>query len=99
MRSLIVLMLSDQKVEADREVVIRAATRQSRKRKPNQVDSDGSNSDKENISLSPPAPGPVAKRICREKTGTEWETVLDVVKFGEEQRSKQNEAVVEKRKP
>ncbi|KAG1767787.1 hypothetical protein EDD22DRAFT_844361 [Suillus occidentalis] len=26
------------------------------------------------------------KRICREKTGTDWQTVLDVTAYGEEQR-------------
>ncbi|KAG1729411.1 hypothetical protein EDD22DRAFT_853140 [Suillus occidentalis] len=34
-----------------------------------------------------PAPVLVVKRICREKSGTEWQTVLDVVKFGEEQQT------------
>jgi hypothetical protein len=24
------------------------------------------------------------KRICREKTGTEWQTVLNVIQYGEE---------------
>jgi hypothetical protein len=27
---------------------------------------------------------PVVKRICREKTGTEWQTVLNVIQYGEE---------------
>jgi hypothetical protein len=68
--------LSDQiRVQASRTV-----THQSRKRKQDQADSD-----KENISLTR---HPAAKRICREKTGTEWQTVLDVVKFGEEQRER-----------
>jgi hypothetical protein len=54
--------------------------RQSRKRKPDQ-----GGSDKENKS---PIRHPAAKRICREKTGTEWQTVLDIDKFGEEQRER-----------
>lgn len=33
------------------------------------------------------------KRICREKTGTDWQTVLDLVKYGEERQSRQNEAL------
>ncbi|KAG1738049.1 hypothetical protein EDD22DRAFT_852124 [Suillus occidentalis] len=37
---------------------------------------DGSN--KENIGSAP-------KRICREKTGTEWQTFLDLVKYDQEQ--------------
>lgn len=100
MRYFIVLMLSDQKSEADRvggEVVIQAqtspsctVTRQCQKRKIDQVDSDGSKSDKENVSLTRLAP--TAKRIRREETGTEWGTVLDVIKFGEEQRRKHDEA-------
>jgi hypothetical protein len=44
----------------------------------------------EQLSPARPAPVLVVKRICREKSGTEWQTVLDVVKFGEEQRSKQD---------
>ncbi|KAG2124861.1 hypothetical protein DEU56DRAFT_744203 [Suillus clintonianus] len=86
------------KADADRvggEVIraqaSRSTTRQSRKREIDQVD----DSDKENVSPRPTRSAPAAKRIRREKTGTEWETVLDVVKFGEEQRSRQNEAVIE----
>ncbi|KAG1876133.1 hypothetical protein C8R48DRAFT_669328 [Suillus tomentosus] len=58
------------------------------KRKPDQTDFND-NFDKENI--SPTSPAPAVKRIRREKTGTEWQTVLDVVKFGEEQRRKEEE--------
>jgi hypothetical protein len=62
-----------------------------------QLNSDGNNSNKENMSLNRPAPA--AKRICREKTGTEWQSVLDIVKFSEEQGSgKQNKAVTEEGK-
>ncbi|KAG1892859.1 uncharacterized protein F5891DRAFT_986375 [Suillus fuscotomentosus] len=60
-------------------------------------------SDKENISpyhapkqLSPPHAS--TKRICREQTGTEWQSVLDVIKHGKEIQSKQNEAVIEEMK-
>lgn len=86
--------LSSQKAQAAEVTLMRAqashtATRQSCKRKPDQIDSDD-NSDKENM-LSPTRPAPAVKRIRREKTGTEWQTVLDVVKFGEEQRHKQKE--------
>ncbi|KAG2370327.1 hypothetical protein BDR07DRAFT_1476323 [Suillus spraguei] len=99
------------KAEADHHVggevvILRAqaspaatSTPQSQKRKLEQVDSHG-DSNKEHVvseSLSCPAPAATWKRICREKTGTEWEMVLDVVKFGEELRSKQNhlEAVIQ----
>lgn len=35
---------------------------------------------------------PIAiKRICREKTGTDWQTVLDLVKYNEERQSRQDE--------
>jgi hypothetical protein len=30
----------------------------------------------------------VVKRICREKTGTDWQTVLDIIKYGDEQRER-----------
>ncbi|KIK36996.1 hypothetical protein CY34DRAFT_109299 [Suillus luteus UH-Slu-Lm8-n1] len=52
-------------------------------------------SDKENVSLdchgsfTPAIQVVTGKCICREKTGTEWQTVLDVIKYGEEQRSRQ----------
>lgn len=29
----------------------------------------------------------IAKRICREKTGTDWQSVLDIVRHGEEQQA------------
>ncbi|KAG2117612.1 hypothetical protein DEU56DRAFT_761350 [Suillus clintonianus] len=31
------------------------------------------------------------KRICREKTGTDWQTVLDIIKYGEETQTMHNE--------
>lgn len=40
--------------------------------------------DKENKSLNSSRHG--VKRICREKTGTDWQSVLDITKYGEEQR-------------
>jgi hypothetical protein len=51
------------------------------------------NVDKENNNafLSPSlnlAPVAGIKRIRREKTGTDWQTVLDIVKYDEEQRKK-----------
>ncbi|KAG1894798.1 uncharacterized protein F5891DRAFT_1194783 [Suillus fuscotomentosus] len=39
-------------------------------------------------SPSPDRTAPAAKRICREKTGTDWQTVLDIIKHGEEQQQK-----------
>lgn len=41
--------------------------------------------DKENVTLFQ-SNTPAIKRICREKTGTDWQTVLDVTAYGEEQR-------------
>ncbi|KAG2745028.1 hypothetical protein P692DRAFT_20850097 [Suillus brevipes Sb2] len=40
------------------------------------------------VSLSP-GPVPAVKRvmICREKTGTDWQSVFDVIKYGEEKRA------------
>lgn len=87
--------MDDQVVEAERvgdeAHASRTITAAHQSQQPNQVDSDDK-SDKENISSTRPAP--VAKRIRREQTGTEWQTVLDVAKFGEELRNKQNKAVV-----
>jgi hypothetical protein len=33
------------------------------------------------------------KRICREKTGTDWQTVLDINQYGEEIQNRQNKTV------
>jgi hypothetical protein len=48
--------------------------------------------DKENNAFLSPslnlAPVAGIKRIRREKTGTDWQTVLDIVKYDEEQRKK-----------
>lgn len=40
-------------------------------------DANTAHSNKENM-------GPAPKRICREKTGTEWQTVLDLAEYGQE---------------
>ncbi|KAG2108791.1 hypothetical protein BD769DRAFT_1392694 [Suillus cothurnatus] len=81
------------KAEANRVggVVQAQATHNTRrKRKLNDVDVDFEHdSDKENHISScrapkqPFSPGTPTKRICREKTGTEWQSVLDVSKYGE----------------
>lgn len=67
------------------EVVVRAGV--TCKRKLDSVDIDNL---REHISphrvakeLSPLGV-PTTKRICREKTGTEWQTFLDVMKYEEE---------------
>jgi len=47
--------------------------------------------DKNNALLSPSldrTPVPIIKCIQQEKTGTNWQTVLNVVKYGEEQWKK-----------
>ncbi|KAG1774797.1 hypothetical protein EV702DRAFT_1047345 [Suillus placidus] len=56
--------------------------RQTRKR--NISDVDSRDSGQENKYLNP---APVVKRICREKTGTDWQTVFDIIKYSEEQRN------------
>ncbi|KAG1769026.1 hypothetical protein EDD22DRAFT_949212 [Suillus occidentalis] len=33
------------------------------------------------------------RRICREKTGTDWQTVLDINQYGEEIQNRQNKTV------
>jgi hypothetical protein len=71
-------------------------TRETRKRKIACVNADcGARKENESPihhgSLSTPA---TVKRICQEKTGTDWQTVLDIVKYGTERRSRQNKALV-----
>jgi hypothetical protein len=44
--------------------------------------------DKENVLSLDRTPVATIKRIRREKTGTDWQTVLDVVRYGKEQRKK-----------
>ncbi|KAG1789008.1 uncharacterized protein HD556DRAFT_1311588 [Suillus plorans] len=39
---------------------------------------------------------PVVKRICQEKTGTDWQTVLDVIKYGEEREKLAEERMAKK---
>ncbi|KAG1726423.1 uncharacterized protein EDB91DRAFT_1086780 [Suillus paluster] len=96
------------KAKADRvgglEVIRTQATCNTRKRKLDNVNIDSNNNSNENISphcvpkqLSPPG-APTTKCICCEKTGTEWQSVLDVIKHGEEIRSKQNNAIIEEMK-
>jgi hypothetical protein len=60
------------------------AARQTRKRKIGDVDGN-QDIDKENrdVLLKPAL---VVKRVCREKTGTDWQTVLDIIKYSDEQR-------------
>ncbi|KAG1729885.1 hypothetical protein EDD22DRAFT_853051 [Suillus occidentalis] len=59
-------------------------TRQPRKRKVGGID----NVNKENVLF--PNGTPAIKRICREKTGTDWQTVLDVNAYSEEQRQRRD---------
>jgi hypothetical protein len=60
-------------------------TFQTRKRKVGSID----NVNKENV-LFPNGRAPAIKRICREKTGTDWQTVLDVNAYNEEQRQRRD---------
>lgn len=48
---------------------------------------DALNHDTDQVS---PKPAP-RKRICREKTGTDWQTVLDIVAYSEERSRSQIE--------
>ncbi|KAG1869629.1 hypothetical protein F4604DRAFT_1927043 [Suillus subluteus] len=66
------------------------SARQTYKRKIEDVDTEPE-TDQENFDISPnPAPVETRKRICREKTGTDWQMVLDIIKYGE-QRSRQSQ--------
>ncbi|KAG1724997.1 hypothetical protein EDD22DRAFT_853750 [Suillus occidentalis] len=51
---------------------------------------DGVDTDKENIKTTPSQGhnAPIIKHICWEKSGTEWQSVFDVIKYGEEQERK-----------
>ncbi|KAG1883631.1 hypothetical protein F4604DRAFT_1677387 [Suillus subluteus] len=65
---------------------VASSTHQIHKRKIDTVDPNHY-ADKENMWLSPSLDrtAPATKCICWEKTGTNWQTVLDIVKYGEEQ--------------
>jgi hypothetical protein len=68
-----------QQTKAGRVGAIQVSTtsaRQTCKRKIEEHDSD--------TDQTSPDPAPVRKRICREKTGTDWQTVLDIIEYGEE---------------
>ncbi|KAG1838760.1 hypothetical protein C8R48DRAFT_782312 [Suillus tomentosus] len=62
------------------------STCQTQKRKIDDVD-DKHHPDNENVSPDPAST--VVKRIRREKTGTDWQTVLNLLEYDAEQRSKQ----------
>ncbi|KAG1865743.1 uncharacterized protein F5891DRAFT_1187891 [Suillus fuscotomentosus] len=66
--------------------------RQTRKRKVALAGIDIVDKENLNVFLNATPGGPVAiKRICREKTGTDWQTVLDVIAYGEERNRRQNQ--------
>jgi hypothetical protein len=59
------------------------SARQTYKRK---IEDIGTDTDRKNFDISPnPAPVETRKHICREKTGTDWQTVFDIIKYGEQQ--------------
>jgi hypothetical protein len=81
-----VLMLRGQKAEARDAAgcVITSATSRACKRKLEDSESTEVNTQHENnISVLRP---PAGKRIRREKTGTDWQSVLDIVKYSEERQ-------------
>ncbi|KAG2119240.1 hypothetical protein BD769DRAFT_1672085 [Suillus cothurnatus] len=75
---------SEAMVQARTSCTRATAARQTHKRKIGDVDGN-QDIDKENrdVLLKPAL---VVKRICWEKTGTDWQTVLDIIKYGDEQR-------------
>jgi len=46
---------------------------------------------KENLNIFLNGTPAATKRICQEKTGTDWQTVLDVIAYGEEQNRWRNQ--------
>ncbi|KAG1770601.1 hypothetical protein EV702DRAFT_1049321 [Suillus placidus] len=73
------------RVRGGEAVMLAQPTRHSRdmKRKLDIVD-ENNNPDEETISSHLPR---IAKRIRREKTGMDWQSVLDIVRHGEEQQA------------
>ncbi|KAG2147058.1 hypothetical protein BD769DRAFT_1382180 [Suillus cothurnatus] len=50
------------------------------------IEDIGSNTNRKNFDISlNPAPVETRKHICWEKTGTDWQTVFDIIKYGEQQ--------------
>ncbi|KIK36438.1 hypothetical protein CY34DRAFT_16383 [Suillus luteus UH-Slu-Lm8-n1] len=78
------------RVRAGGEVIIPVqATRttgahRARKRTISDVQVDSRDPDQEKESKNP---APAVKRICREKTGTDWQSVFDVIKYSEERQN------------
>ncbi|KAG1863496.1 hypothetical protein C8R48DRAFT_672988 [Suillus tomentosus] len=68
-------------VQAQESCSASNGTRQTRKRNIRDVDTVY----KENALFPNGCGTPAIKRICQEKTGTDWQTVLDVMAYGEEQ--------------
>lgn len=87
--SFVTLMIG-QRVRAGGEVIIPVqATRttgahRARKRTISDVQVDSRDPDQEKESKNP---APAVKRICREKTGTDWQSVFDVIKYSEERQN------------
>ncbi|KAG1744075.1 uncharacterized protein EDB91DRAFT_1080883 [Suillus paluster] len=77
-------------VQAQDSHTASSGTRQTHKRKIGGVDTV----DKENVLFPNGCGTPTIKRICREKTGTNWQTVLDVIAYGEEQRNRRDKDMV-----
>ncbi|KAG1885328.1 uncharacterized protein F5891DRAFT_1201910 [Suillus fuscotomentosus] len=65
-------------IEAQASQTTGMSTRQIRKRKINDVNGNHGSDTDENVLFPNPVPT-VVKRICRERTGTDWQTVLDIV--------------------
>jgi len=78
-----------------------SVTRRTRKRTIECVIPHSCDADKENASSnghSSLTPAIVTgKRICREQTGTDWQTVLDIIKYGEERSKQKNVATMEEK--
>ncbi|KAG1862319.1 hypothetical protein C8R48DRAFT_773765 [Suillus tomentosus] len=70
--------VSGDAIEAQASQTTGMSTRQIRKRKINDVNGNHGSDTDENILFPNPVPT-VVKRICRERTGTDWQTVLDIV--------------------
>jgi hypothetical protein len=83
--------LGGEAIQAQNSCTISPKTCQTRKRKiDNVIDNDDGKLDSNDENVSPNTTSSiVVKRICREKTGTDWQTVLNLLEYDAEKRGRQ----------
>jgi hypothetical protein len=78
-------------LEAQNPCTASTTLHQTRKRKIACALTGAGTVDKENLVVFSNDIPVATKRICREKTGTDWQTVLDVIAYGEERNRRQTQ--------